>query len=485
MPASFATSDTLQLMSMYSMLGIFLEAQNRAHSSRGFDAAAAGPHGVRPMQPVELTPSSDTSAPSLAQTHLPGTNPAGVLVRPNTIKASESRTDTSDSLRRESAAPAVEHDKKASLIAKVRDALQGETKISKMDCIVNPICTSRAYSCLELAQWDRDLLESIAHAESNETSGHNDPYIVLAALHERLDGVLKHAEEYADLKLLADVLWRCIAITPCQQADNLLRIQSLWEEGGQPLECIKLLVYSSGRFEPHTSTVEFLLRIDNSVFRTSHIPHGAVGVTKGNSVPTFSTRRTLYQLLNQHWQQRLMMSVQGGVTVIDFPGMVAQLFAGEPPHLVDQDLLALGPLERHRAFTPAEGADPLHIDDSLRPPTDLPTERSTGAGGTSGWDATQDRRLLLAILKTTDVKSNATALAGVMAATGWSPNSISITRHLQQLKRHAATESSEVDRESTESNMPNKKPKAPPSKRRKVSKSYDPENPGDADDEFM
>ncbi|KAK5707253.1 hypothetical protein LTR17_020886 [Elasticomyces elasticus] len=186
--------------------------------------------------------------------------------------------------------------------------------------------------------------------------------------------------------------------------------------------------------------------------------------------------RTLYQLLNQHWQQRLMMSVQDGATVKDFPGMVAQLFAGEPPH-PDQDLLALGPLERHvrlmqrsgksintisgaRAFTPAEGSDPLHVDDSSRPPTDLPTERSTGAGGTSGWD-------------------------GVMAMTGWSPNSISITRKLQQLKRLAVTELSEVDPGSTESNMPNKKPTAPPSKRRKVSKSYDPENPGDADDEFM
>ncbi|KAK3654040.1 hypothetical protein LTR56_003476 [Elasticomyces elasticus] len=178
--------------------------------------------------------------------------------------------------------------------------------------------------------------------------------------------------------------------------------------------------------------------------------------------------------------------------------MVAQLFAGEPPHPVDQDLLALGPLERHvrlmqrsgkstnkmsgeRAFTPAEGSDPLHIDDSLRPPTDLPTERRTGAGGTSGL--------------TTDVKPNATALAGVMAATGWSPNSISITRHLQQLKRHAATELSEVDVGGTESSTPYKKPKAgggavnmkPPSKKskRKTDQSDDNEQLDDADDAFM
>ncbi|KAK4888712.1 hypothetical protein LTR27_012410 [Elasticomyces elasticus] len=302
-------------------------------------------------------------------------------------------------------------------------------------------------------------------------------------------------------------------MTPSQQADDLLRIQNLWEEGGQPLECIKLLVYSSGRFEPHTSTVVFLQKIDNSVFRTSHVPHGAVGVTKGVPVPTFSTHRTLYQLLNQHWQQRLMMSVQGGVTVKDFPGMVAQLFTGEPPHPVDQDLLALGPLERHvrlmqrsgksmnkmsgeRAFTPAEGADPLHVDDSLRPPTDLPTERSTGAGGTSGWDATHDRRLLLAILKTTDVKPNVTALAGVMAMTGWSPNSISITRKLQQLKRLAATELSDVDVGSAErSTTPSWEPKAgrgaankkPPSKKskRKANESDDNEQLDDADDAFM
>ncbi|KAK3654041.1 hypothetical protein LTR56_003477 [Elasticomyces elasticus] len=313
LPASSATSDTLQLMSMYSMLGIFLEAQNGAQFSSVFGAAAAGPHGVRPMQPVKLTPSSDTSAPSLAsslaQAHLPGTNTAGVSAGPNTIKVSEVRTNIPDSVGSESAAPNVEHEEETSLTAKVREVLQGQTKSINMEYIVDPICTSRAYSHLELAQWDRELLESIAHAKSNETSGHNGPYTVPTALHERLEGVLKRAEEYADLKLLADVLWQRVAITPSQQADDLLRIQNLWEEGGQPLECIKLLVYSSGRFKPPTSTVEFLLRIDNSVFRTSHVPHGAVGVTKGVPVPTFSTHRTLYQRLNQEWQQRLMMSV--------------------------------------------------------------------------------------------------------------------------------------------------------------------------------
>ncbi|KAK5707252.1 hypothetical protein LTR17_020885 [Elasticomyces elasticus] len=240
LPASSATCDTLQLMSMYSMLGIFLEAQIRAQFSSVFSAAAAGPHGVRPMQPVELTPSSETSAPSLAsslaQAYLPGTNTAGVLTGPSTIKVSEVRTNIPDSVGSESAAPNVEHEEEASLTAKVREVLQGQTKNSNMEYIVDPICTSRAYSHLELAQWDRDLLESIAHAKSDETSGHNDPYTVPATLHERLDGVLKRAEEYGDLKLLVDVLWRRVAITPSQQADDVLRIQNLWEEGGQPSE---------------------------------------------------------------------------------------------------------------------------------------------------------------------------------------------------------------------------------------------------------
>ncbi|KAK4888711.1 hypothetical protein LTR27_012409 [Elasticomyces elasticus] len=188
LPASSATSDTLQLMSIYSMLGIFLEAQNACRID-----SIIRHFGTFP-------------ASSLAQAHLPGTNTAGVSAGPNTIKVSEVRTNIPDSVGSESAAPNVEREEETSLTAKVREVLQGQTKSINMEYIVDPICTSRAYSHLELAQWDRELLESIAHAKSNETSGHNGPYTVPAALHERLDGVLKRAEEYADLKLLADVL---------------------------------------------------------------------------------------------------------------------------------------------------------------------------------------------------------------------------------------------------------------------------------------
>ncbi|KAK3614871.1 hypothetical protein LTR56_026961 [Elasticomyces elasticus] len=66
LPASSATSDTLQLMSVYATLGIFFEAQTRAQFRKVLGAEAAGPNGVRPTQPVELTPSFDTSAPFLA-----------------------------------------------------------------------------------------------------------------------------------------------------------------------------------------------------------------------------------------------------------------------------------------------------------------------------------------------------------------------------------------------------------------------------------
>ncbi|KAK5738237.1 hypothetical protein LTR17_006114 [Elasticomyces elasticus] len=217
LPASSATGDTLQLMSMYSMLGIFFETQTRAQFRKVLDAAAAEPYGVRPTQPVELTPSSDTSAPflasSLAQVHFPGSNTAGVLAGPITTKASEVRTNMSDCLGSESAASNVEHEEEASLTAK-----------------------------------------------SKNLSPHGVSCITPPALHKQLEVVLNRAEDYADLELLADVLWRRVATRSVQPSDDLLRIPKLWEEGGQPLECIKLLVYSSGRLEPTESAVRLLQR---------------------------------------------------------------------------------------------------------------------------------------------------------------------------------------------------------------------------------
>ncbi|KAK3621584.1 hypothetical protein LTR22_025134 [Elasticomyces elasticus] len=117
-----------------------------------------------------------------------------------------------------------------------KDFLHGEVKEREMDSIEVP------YTCLEPT------------AVSNLQSGIGS-------------FVQAHAEQHEDLELLIQVLWRRIAALPSLADRDLESIEGLLQDGGDALECSKLLAYSNHKIQPSDAAKTLQNRIYTSVVR--------------------------------------------------------------------------------------------------------------------------------------------------------------------------------------------------------------------------